>query len=131
MRSVPKSWLPEDLDAMTPPDNLVFHKLKKIEIILPGDRQAFVRDLLERAGCTGWTVFRDVAGQGHHGFHEGRLLWNDHASVVMFMAVGTDAVIKRVAAGLKPLFEKGSGVMFISDTEVVRLEHFVTEDGAP
>ena len=105
-------------------DDLSFHALKKIEIIISGDRQAFVRELLERSGCTGWTMFRDVAGQGHHGFHEGRLLWNDHASVMMFMAVGTDEVIRRVASGLKPLFEKGPGVMFISDTHVVRLEHF-------
>jgi nitrogen regulatory protein PII len=110
-------------------DELVFHALKKIEIILPGERQAFVRDLLERSGCTGWTLFRDVSGQGHHGFHEGRLLWNDQASVMMFMAVGTEAVIRRVAAGLKPLFEKGSGVMFISDTHVVRLGHFVPAEG--
>ena len=113
---------------MTNADELVFHQLKKIEIILPGEKQAFVREMLERCGCTGWTLFRDVAGQGHHGFHEGRLLWNDKASVVMFMAVGTEPVIRRIASGLKPLFEKGSGVMFISDTQVVRLEHFVGAD---
>jgi nitrogen regulatory protein PII len=111
-------------------DELSFHPLKKIEIILPGERQAFVRELLERSGCTGWTLFRDVAGQGHHGFHEGRLLWNDQASIVMFMAVGSEAVIRKVAAGLKPLFTKGSGVMFVSDTHVVRLEHFVGSEGA-
>jgi nitrogen regulatory protein PII len=111
-------------------DELAFHPLKKIEIILPGEKQAFVRELLERSGCTGWTLFRDVAGQGHHGFHEGRLLWNDQASIVMFMAVGSEAVIRKVAAGLKPIFAKGSGVMFVSDTHVVRLEHFVEADGA-
>jgi nitrogen regulatory protein PII len=110
---------------MTPGDDLVFHPLKKIEIIVRGERQGFVRELLERSGCTGYTLLRDVAGMGHHGFHEGRLLYNDQASVVMFLAVGSEAVIRRVAAGLKPVFEKGSGVMFISDTQVVRLEHFV------
>jgi nitrogen regulatory protein PII len=108
-------------------DELAFHPLKKIEIILPGEKLAFVRELLERSGCTGWTLFRDVAGQGHHGFHEGRLLWNDQASIVMLMAVGSEAVIRKVASGLKPLFAKGSGVMFVSDTHVVRLEHFVGE----
>jgi nitrogen regulatory protein PII len=112
---------------MTEGDELVFHPLKKIEIIVGGDRQSFVRELLERSGLTGWTMIRDVAGMGHHGFHEGRLLWNDQASVMMFMAVGTEAAIRRVAAGLKPVFEKGTGVMFISDTHVVRLEHFVAE----
>jgi nitrogen regulatory protein PII len=110
---------------MTAGDELVFHQLKKIEIIVRGERTGFVRDLLERSGATGYTLLRDVAGQGHHGFHEGRLLYNDQASVVMFIAVGAEPVIRRVAAGLKPLFEKQSGVMFISDTQVVRLEHFV------
>jgi nitrogen regulatory protein PII len=110
-------------------DDLAFHPLKKIEIILPGEKQGFVRDLLERSGCTGWTLFRDVAGQGHHGFHEGRLLWNDQASIVMFMAVGSEAVIRKVASGLKPLFAHGTGVMFVSDTHVVRLDHFVGTEG--
>lgn len=110
---------------MTSTDDLVFHPLKKIEIIVRGERIGFVRELLERSGATGYTLLRDVAGMGHHGFHEGRLLYNDQASVVMFIAVGADAVIRRVAAGLKPIFEKQSGVMFISDTHVVRLEHFV------
>ena len=106
-------------------DELVFHPLKKIEVIVRGERVGFVRELLERSGASGATLLRDVAGMGHHGFHEGRLLYNDQASVVMFIAVGSEAVIRRVAAGLKPIFEKQSGVMFISDTHVVRLEHFV------
>ena len=106
-------------------DELVFHPLKKIEVIVRGERVGFVRELLERSGASGYTLLRDVAGMGHHGFHEGRLLYNDQASVVMFIAVGSEAVIRRVAAGLKPIFEKQSGVMFISDTHVVRLEHFV------
>ena len=110
---------------MNAENELVFHPLKKIEIIVRGERVGFVRDLLERSGCTGYTLLRDVAGMGHHGFHEGRLLYNDQASVVMFIAVGAEGVIRRVAAGLKPIFEKQSGVMFISDTHVVRLEHFV------
>lgn len=109
---------------MTAGDELVFHPLKKIEIIVRGERTTFVRELLERSGCTGYTLLRDVAGMGHHGFHEGKLLYNDQASVVMFLAVGAEPVIRRVAAGLKPIFEKQSGVMFISDTQVVRLEHF-------
>jgi hypothetical protein len=73
---------------MTAGDELVFHQLKKIEIIVRGERTGFVRDLLERSGATGYTLLRDVAGLGHHGFHEGRLLYNDQASVVMFIAVG-------------------------------------------
>ena len=113
----------------TDPD-LVFHPLKKIEIIVKGDKKQFVADLLDRSGAKGYTLVRDVAGMGEHGFHEGRLLFNDQASLVMFMAVASDDTIRRVAAGLKPLFEKNTGVMFISDAKVVRLEHFLKKEQA-
>ncbi len=113
----------------TDPD-LVFHALKKIEIIVKGDKKQFVSDLLERAGATGYTLIKDIAGKGEHGFHEGRLLFNDTASLVMFVAVASDETIREVASGLKPLFEKNSGVMFISDAQVVRLEHFMRKEPA-
>lgn len=115
---------------MSPADDIAFHKLKKIEIIVKGEKQAFVADLLSRAGTTGYTMIRDVAGMGHHGFHESRLLFNDQASLVLIMAVGTEETIRKVAAGLKPLFEKSTGVMFVSDTHVVRLEHFLKAENA-
>ncbi|MGF1607688.1 MAG: DUF190 domain-containing protein [Rhodothalassiaceae bacterium] len=106
------------------------HKLKKIEVIVKGDRQPFIRDLFSEAGITGYTLIKDVSGLGHHGFHEGRLLFNDQASLVMFMAVATPRAINKVVAGLKPLFEKSSGIMVLSDVEVVRLEHFTAEQTA-
>ena len=109
---------------MSDSNRLVFHPLKKIEIVVKGERQHFVSDLLARSGATGYTLIRDVAGMGHHGFHEGRLLFNDQASLVMFIAVAPETAIQRIASGLKPLFEQHSGVMFISDVQVARLEHF-------
>jgi nitrogen regulatory protein PII len=115
--------------ANTDPE-LVFHPLKKIEIIVKGDKQQFVSDLLENSGATGFTLIKDISGKGHHGFHEGRLLYNDTASLVMFMAVASDDTIRKVASGLKPLFEKASGVMFVSEAHVVRLEHFMKKEAA-
>ena len=47
----------------------------------------------------------------------------------MFVAVASPDTIHRAASGLKPLFERESGVMFVSDVQVVRLERFV-RDGA-
>ncbi|PEN13068.1 transcriptional regulator [Longibacter salinarum] len=104
------------------------HPLKKIEIIVRGEKEKFVQDLLEECGATGYTVHRDIAGRGAHGFHEGRLLFNDRAGLVMFFAVGDDEMIDCVMDGLTPLFEKSSGVMFVSNTQVVRLEKFLEED---
>lgn len=108
--------------------SVVFHSVRKIEVIVKGEKQDFVRDLLQQSGASGFTLIRDIAGMGHHGFHEGRLLFNDQSSLVMFVAVAGPEVIEKVAAGLVPLFEKNSGVMFISDAQVARLEKFLKQE---
>jgi hypothetical protein len=46
----------------------------------------------------------------------------------MFFAVGQEEAIQTIVDGLTPLFEKSSGVMFVSDTHVVRLDKFLQED---
>ena len=102
-------------DGMTPGDDeLVFHDLKKIEIIVKGDRQAFVSDLLDRSGTTGYTLIRNIAGMGHHGFQEGRLLFNDRATPGdVFLAVATDDAIRKDRVGPEGRsWRKNSGVMF-------------------
>jgi nitrogen regulatory protein PII len=104
------------------------HSLKKIEIIVKGEREPFVHDLLDRSGVSGYTIHRDIAGKGESGFHEGHLLFNDKASLVMFFAVSDESKIQKVIDGLTPLFEKSSGVMFVSDTKVVRLKKFLGDE---
>jgi len=101
------------------------HSLKKIEIIVKGDKEQFVQDLLDESGVSGYTIHRDVAGRGEHEFREGRLLFNDRSGLVMFFAVGGENVITGIVDGLTPLFERNSGVMFVSDTQVVRLNKFL------
>lgn len=104
------------------------HALKKIEIIVKAKREMFVQELLEESGVSGYTIHRNVAGRGESGFHEGHLLFNDEASLVMFFAVSDESNIQSVIDGLKPLFEQSSGVMFVSDTKVVRLNKFLGSD---
>ena len=105
------------------------HPVKKIEIIVRGEKESFVQELLDESGVSGYTIHRDLAGRGEHGFHEGRLLFNDRAGLVMFFAVAGEHTIQEIVDGLTPLFEKSSGVMFVSDTNVVRLNKFL--DAAP
>ena len=112
-------------------DQHTLHALKKIEIIVHGDKEAFVRDLLNDTGVSGYTIHRDVEGRGEHGMHEGRLLYNDRDGLIMFFAVANTPVIEAIMDGLTPLLERSSGVMFITDTQVVRLTKFVQgEEGA-
>ncbi len=104
------------------------HPVKKIEIIVRGEKEPFVRDLLDESGVSGYTIHHNVTGRGEHGFHEGRLLFNDRDSLVMFFAVTGEETIQTLVDGLTPLFEKSSGVMFVSDTSVVRLNKFIPEE---
>lgn len=104
------------------------HPVKKIEIIVRGEKEDFVQELLDESGVSGYTIHRDLAGRGEHGFHEGRLLFNDRAGLVMFLAVGGEETIQEIIDGLTPLFEKSSGVMFVSDTRVVRLDKFLESE---
>jgi len=105
--------------------SVVFHDIQKIEIIVKGEKLDFVQNLMQQAGAQGHTVIRDISGMGDHGFHEGRLLFNDQSSLIMLVAVAKPDVIEKIAAGLVPLFEKNSGVMFVSDAKVARLEKFL------
>ncbi len=104
------------------------HPAKKIEIIVRGEKEPFVRDLLDESQVSGYTIHHNVTGRGEHGFHEGRLLFNDRDSLVMFFAVAGGETIQSIVDGLRPLFEKSSGVMFVSDTSVVRLDKFIGEE---
>ena len=104
------------------------HPLKKIEIIVRGEKEPFVRDLLDDSKISGYTIHHNVTGRGEHGFHEGRLLFNDRDSLVMFFAVGREDSIQTIVDGLTPLFEQSSGVMFVSDTSVVRLDKFIDDE---
>jgi nitrogen regulatory protein PII len=99
-------------------------RMKRIEIIVEGQDMPVVRDILTRAGATGYTVIRDVAGMGQGGWHEGRLMFNDQASLVMALAVAPETAVARMAEQLMDLFATRPGVTFISDVEVLRAQRF-------
>jgi hypothetical protein len=105
-------------------DGFTLHPVKKIEIVVHSEDAGIVQDLMKASHIPGYTVVRDVAGMGHAGFHEGRALFNDRSGLVMFVAVATEQAILSVAKGMRGLFERRSGVMFVSDAHVVRLDYF-------
>ncbi len=105
-------------------DTLPLHRRRKIEIVMRAEDRTLVEDLLRAAGVSGWTMIRDVAGMGHHGFHQGRTIFNDESGLVMFVGVGDEAIIADVASGLSRLFERRPGVTFLSDVEVMRSDYF-------
>lgn len=108
-------------------DTLPLHRRRKIEIVMWAEDRTLVEDLLCAAGVSGWTMIRDVAGMGHHGFHQGRTIFNDESGLVMFVGVGDEAIIADVASGLSRL-ERRPGVR-LSDVEVMRSDYFAPSIG--
>lgn len=104
--------------------NLNFSPLKKLEIILDGEHQAFITDLLDRAGVKGYTIINNLSGKGRHGFHEGHLMFNEDDVLIMIIVAVPESLVHPIMEGLAPFYNQHSGVMFISDIQVTRLVKF-------
>jgi len=99
-------------------------RMTKIEVVVTGADAPAVRELFASAGATGFTSLSGVSGLGHHGFHQGRLLFNDQAALELLITVVGEEKVDTLLAGLRPLLAESSGVMFVSDTYVSRPEYF-------
>jgi nitrogen regulatory protein PII len=98
--------------------------MKKLEIIVQGEFQEFVLDLLDRAGVSGWTVVHNLSGKGTHGAHEGHLMFNEDDVLVMVITVVPEGLAGHILEGLTPFFNKHMGVVFTSEIQVTRLGKF-------
>ena len=108
--------------------SLILHPMKEIKIIIEGEHLKFVSDLLDKVKATGYTVISNISGKGHHGFHEGHLMFNDTSSQVMVFTVVPEEKVEPILAGLGPLFNRHSGSMFVYDVAVSRRDRFTAED---
>jgi nitrogen regulatory protein PII len=105
-------------------NGLTLHPMKEIRIILPGEHMKFATDLLDNVKATGYTIIHSISGKGHHGFHAAHAMFNEMESLAMLMTVVSQDRVDPILAGLRPLFERYTGVMFVSDVAVSRLEYF-------
>lgn len=100
------------------------HRFRKIEVVVQAEDRQLVEGALKGAGLPGWTMIRDVAGQGHEGFHAGRTVFSDQSGLVMFVGVASREVVDAAAAALATVFRTHSGVLFMSDVDVIRSGYF-------
>ena len=108
---------------------LILHPMKEIRVIVAGEHRAFVTELLDRVNATGYTIIGNLSGKGHHGVREAHFMFSEQESLVMIMAVVPETKVEPVLAGLRPLFDRHSGVMFVSDVSVSRQEYFGKKHG--
>jgi nitrogen regulatory protein PII len=98
--------------------------MKRVEIIIGGEDLHLVEHLLVKAHVSGFTIVPNVSGRGHHGLHEGHLLFNDMHTLDMLFTVVPEDRVEPILAGLGTLFERHSGVVFVSDVWVTRKYYF-------
>lgn len=104
--------------------NLNLSPLKKLEIILEGEYEAFATDLLDQIGVKGYTIINNLSGKGSHGFHDGHLMFNEDDVLIMIIAAVPEPLVKPILQGMAPFYNEHSGVVFISDIQVTRLVKF-------
>ncbi|GJL62542.1 MAG: hypothetical protein NPIRA04_11960 [Nitrospirales bacterium] len=100
------------------------HPMKEIKVIIDGEHLSFVTDVLDRIKASGYTIFSNLSGKGHSGFHEGHLMFNDTSSLQMVLTVVPEEKVDLILSGLKPFLERHSGSVFVNDAFVLRKDHF-------
>jgi nitrogen regulatory protein PII len=96
----------------------------KIEVVVSGSEAPAVRELIQSIGATGYTSLSGVSGLGHGGYHQGRLLFNQQAALELIITVVPESRTEALLAGLRPLLDASSGVMFVTETFVSRPDYF-------
>ena len=108
----------------TPTSAPALTRMTKIEVVVAGSEAAAVRELIQSVGATGFTSLSGVSGLGHHGYHQGRLLFNQQAALELIITVVPTEKAEPLLAGLRPLLDASSGVMFVTETFVSRPDYF-------
>ncbi|MDH5639812.1 MAG: P-II family nitrogen regulator [Nitrospira sp.] len=103
---------------------LTLHPMKEIRVIVAGEHRAFVTDVFERMKATGYTIIGNVSGKGHHSVREAHFMFGEQESLELIMTVVPEEKVEPILAGLRPLLERYSGVMFVYDVAVSRQEYF-------
>jgi nitrogen regulatory protein PII len=106
---------------------LTLHAMKEIRVIVAGEHQSFVTELLDKVKATGYTIIGNLSGKGHHGVREAHFMFSEQDSLEMIMTVVPEEKVEPILAGLRPLFDRYSGVMFVSDVTVSRSEYFANK----
>ena len=103
---------------------LTLHPMKEIRVIVSGEHRPFVTELLDKVEATGYTIIGNISGKGHHGAREAHFMFSEQESLISDHGCGTGGEGGVGAGRTRPLFDRHSGVMFVSDVAVSRRDYF-------
>ncbi len=99
-------------------------QMVKVEVVIGGDDIEVATELFAEVGATGFTAVPNVSGLGHHGYHQGRLLFNQRGGLALLTVVLPPDRVGPLLGGLRALLAERSGVLLVSDTWVSRPDYF-------
>ena len=99
------------------------HRRKKIEVIVEAAVAPAITALLDENGVSGYTVLPTLAGKGQAGRRAASGVIGGMDSVMIVAIVG-DAAWQRISAGIYELLRDYSGIVVLSDVDVLRGERF-------
>ena len=99
------------------------YRKKKIEMIVDAACLSQLLKMCERVGAKGYTVVPNVSGKGNRGIRGVGDLFDIFRNVLIIVIVAEDIAV-RIVEESQPLLQHYAGIIYTSDVEVVRDEHF-------
>lgn len=106
---------------------LTLHPMKELRIVIAGEHVKFVTNMLDSIKVGGYTLIHNISGRGHHGFHA-HLTANDMDSLVMLITIVAEEKLEPILAGLKPVFDRHTGVLWVADVAFSRSTQVAAKD---
>ena len=100
------------------------HTKKQVNIILAMPLLERLKRILSRDGVTGWTVLPALEGSGSAGSWSRDGIVGDALQMVMVVSIVDPAKIDKILDDVLKLIDPGSGVVTVTDVEVVRPTRF-------
>ena len=99
------------------------HPRKKLEIVVESTLTERVVDVLDRRGAPGYTVFEASSGRGRRGSWKRDQISNAFHRNVVLMVADAD-LCTAIIEDLRSVIDDYTAVLFLSDVEVLRADHF-------
>jgi nitrogen regulatory protein PII len=93
--------------------------VKRVEIITDAREMREVCEVLAARGVSGWTIVRDVAGQGERGSRTGDDLTDVFSNSYLLTACAPERV-EAIVESVRPILKRRGGVCLVSDALWVR-----------
>jgi len=101
------------------------HRLKKLDVVVESERLQDVLDIIESSGAKGYTNYEISSGEGKREIRQDITGYQYPYKSTALYVVASEEVAKKIAQRIySEILEESAGILFLSDVEVIRKDHF-------